>query len=506
MQYQCRCRLTPTKIILPLLLASLCIHAQEAHITQSAGAFSGGKEKKVLETATLSLDEIEAKKASRLEALRQQNLSDPIQLDSFGGWVNAPESLGKPQPGDYFRVKKLGGAWWFITPDGHPFVSKAVTDVSWLGATLSPGPFHDIIVEKYGDESTWVGGAKKRLLDWGFNSVGPWSSASIAGKFSHAIIILDMGSGLGPRHPKSVVTDYWDPAFAAHAAKMAQERAAPHATDKNLIGYFLDNEIVWGQDHFLTKWSLLQWYSSFPLDAPGRVEAMRVVQEAAGSIEQFNATWETEIEDWDALAELGPREFRPRNEAAHAVTDTFKFLAFEKYVTISNQAVRAVDPNHLILGCRFHNYPGDAMIKKAAQHFDVISMAFYEPLPPVEEIDAVFAEVDKPFLIEEWTFKSADSGIDNPQGIYAPDVRTEAERCLAYDVYVERFMRRPYGIGYHWYKWMDNPLVPERKGDNCGLIRPKDEPYQGFVEYISEVNRRVERWHAEGVVGNPTSP
>lgn len=174
---------------------------------------------------------------------------------------------------------------------------------------------------------------------------------------------------------------------------------------------------------------------------------------------------------------------------------------FHHYATVSIDAVRAVDPHRLILGCRFHNYPGDVLFEAAAAHFDVISMAFYEARLPVQEIDGVYPRVDAPVLIGEWTFKSDDSGIRNPLfGIYAPVVRTMEERSLAYDAYVEAFVRRPYGIGYHWYKWVDNPVLPERSmtGDNCGLLNQNDEPYDVFVEYIREVNRRVERWRAEG--------
>jgi hypothetical protein len=81
------------------------------------------------------------------------------------------------------------------------------------------------------------------------------------------------------------------------------------------------------------------------------------------------------------------------------------------------------------------------------------------------------------------------------------------ERSLAYDNYIETFMRRPYGIGYHWYKWMDNPVLEGKvfTGDNCGLLNQNDEPYKLFVLFVREVNRRVERWHASCVVPSNVS-
>jgi len=447
-------------------------------------------------------EEIEKQCGLRLDALRKENTSVQLQLDPYGGWINAPQTLNASNTSGYFRAAKLGGAWWFVTPDGHPFVSKGVTDVNWLGAALSTDAFHELLVQKYGNEDAWADASLKRILDWGFNTAGPWTSASMAKRITHSIIILDMAGGNSPRHPKSVVTDYWDPAFVDHCAAMALDRARPYVEDKKLLGYFLDNELVWGSDHFLTKQSLLQLYLGFPDGAPGRDEALRFARESAETIAQFNGAWGTAITDWSQIEAIPLRDFRPKTEAAHALTREFMLKVFHKYAAIAIGALRAVDPNHMILGCRFHTYPGDALVEAAAQYFDVIAMAFYEARPPVKEIDAIFARVDKPFLIEEWTFKSDASGIVNPQGFYGPVVRTMAERSLAYDKYVESFMRRPYAAGYHWYKWMDNPKYLEKKysGDNCGLLNQNDEPYGAFVEHVREVNLRVETWHAQGVI------
>lgn len=491
---------------LTLILCAGCAFGKRehaaAHVTQGDRPRLGDARK---DEPTVGLEEIEEKYESRLDELRTMNMDDPLELDPYGGWLNAPESIKTSNPSGYFRVEKLDGAWWFVTPDGNPFVSKGVTDVNWLGATLAPDAFHDIIVAKYGTEEAWVEAARNRMLDWGFNTIGPWSSPSITKQMPHAYIILDIGGAGGPRYPGAVVSDYYAPAFVEYAAAMTEQRAKPHAEDKNLIGFFLDNEIVWGADHFLTDKSLLQLHVEFPEDAPGRAEALRFIRERAGSLEAFNAAWKTDITDWTNLTTLSGDTFSPDTDAARALTEAFMLQTFHRYMAVGLEALRAAAPHHLILGCRFHNYPGDVLYEAAAAYFDVIAMAFYEPRPPVAEIDAIYERVDKPVLIEEWTFKSHDSGTKNSLfGIYAPEVRTMEERSLAYDNYIETFVRRPYGIGYHWYKWMDNPILPDKRysGDNCGLLNQNDEAYEPFVTFIREANRRVERWHASGVVPN----
>lgn len=429
-----------------------------------------------------------------LNTLRHENAREPLHLDRFGGWINAPEALGEPVPGEYFRIEKRDGAWWFITPEGHPFVSKGVTDVNYLGATLSPGPFHDIIVDKYGDEETWIEAAKARMQDWGYNTIGPWSSWSITGHMPHASVILD-SAGHAPRHtPGDIVTDFWTQGFEDHTYQVAVTRATPFIGDENFLGYFLDNEAFWGGSEY--EWrgqkSLLQLYLEFPSQAPGRVEALRFVREAAADLDEFNATWGTTLTDWEELDSLPASSFTAETEAGEAVTEAFLVHAFHRYAQTAIAGLRAVDEDHLLLGCRFAFYPGDALIRASAQYFDVISLAGYHE-NWVEKLDAISAEVDKPFLIEEFSFKAKDSGLYNIQ-FYAPVVDTQKDRALAYEAYVREFMSRPYAVAYHWYKWMDNPARPEDilSGDNFGLLNYLDEPYQDFVSFAREVNLRIE--------------
>ncbi|MCL4232997.1 MAG: hypothetical protein KJ042_00595, partial [Deltaproteobacteria bacterium] len=233
----------------------------------------------------------------RLDDLRYENARNPVELDRFGGWIDTPDSARAPQRGEYFTVEKLGDRWWFITPDGHPFVSKGVTDVNWWGATLSDDRWHDIIEAKYGDEETWADAARDRAVGWSFNTIGPWSSHSMSQRMPHSIIILD-SAGHAPRYPGAIVTDFWAEDFSQHALEVAQVRAGPYVEDENLVGHFLDNELVWGADHFRTNNTLLQLYWMFPDGAPGRDVAIEFVRDAAGSIAVFNATWETSIADW----------------------------------------------------------------------------------------------------------------------------------------------------------------------------------------------------------------
>lgn len=437
---------------------------------------------------------------ARRAALAAENAAAPILTDRFGGWVDAPASLGPPTPGRFFRVAELDGAWWFITPDGHPMFSKGVTDVNWLGANLAADQYHDVLVAKYGTESAWVAAAHQRLDAWGFNTIGPWSSVSVSAGRTRSHIILDLASVSSPRYPGARVTDYWSPTWIDYARNLMATRWSGYVEDPYLLGYFLDNELIWGSDHFnSTATSLLQHYVGFPPGSPGRAAALDFLRRSATTLAQFNATWGTGFIDWAQLDALQPGQLLPLGPEAAAVTEGFMLEAFEQYATVATDAVRRVDPHHMIFGPRFHRYPGDALFRAAARHFDVVAMAGYHPDAWTDELDAITAEVNVPVLIEEWSFKGLDSGYLNVAA-WAPRVNTQADRALAYDRYVEGFARRPYAVGYHWYKWMDNPWRGPGDpiaGDNFGLLRPDDVVYATLVDHAAEVNRRVEHWHHE---------
>ena len=134
---------------------------------------------------------------------------DSNVYDKYGGIKNYFNvgALG------YFRVEKYDGVWWFITPEGNPFIMKGVdlVDISEISyqsplyvkntetirTIYEELPDKDELAcayetsiygypalnftranlkRKYGDdyESKWVDVTMKRLVDWGFNASSKW--------------------------------------------------------------------------------------------------------------------------------------------------------------------------------------------------------------------------------------------------------------------------------------------------------------------------------------------
>lgn len=440
----------------------------------------------------------EAAWRARLDDLRTANTSDPLAIDDRGGWTGAPEVLGNPEATGFFRVEKLGDTWWFVTPEGRPFLSKGVTDVNFLGPNLAMDDLQAALAAKYGSEAAWADAAEDRLDDWGFNTIGPWSGASIAARRPSSEDILDVVWRVRPEgHP---IGDFLRPDYPDIVRQLAAERCAPRRDDPSFLGYFLDNELVW-ENSWQTKKPLLRLYWEFPADQPGRAAAAAFLRGKAGdSLATFNAAWGTALGSWDDLAGMPADALEPETSEARAWSEAFTLHVFERYASEAVQAIREADPNHLVLGCRFSTWHSDALIAAAAKHFDVVSLAYYWEEPPVAQLDRLAPTLDRPFLIEEWSFKAEDSGLMNVL-YFAPVVPTQKDRGLEYDAYVEALVRRPWVVAYHWYKWFDNPPREDNllAGDNFGLIDKDDVPYAPFVRMVREVNRRAERWHAEGI-------
>ncbi|MHC4406695.1 MAG: hypothetical protein ACYTG0_44295, partial [Planctomycetota bacterium] len=75
------------------------------------------------------------------------------RLDVYGGYRSiSAEATG------FFRVERIDGRWWLVTPDGHGFLSAGVNHVDYKGD----------------DSPAFVRFVTDHLRDWGFNTIG-WS-------------------------------------------------------------------------------------------------------------------------------------------------------------------------------------------------------------------------------------------------------------------------------------------------------------------------------------------
>ncbi|MBN1346738.1 MAG: beta-agarase [Phycisphaerae bacterium] len=437
-----------------------------------------------------------------------------LSFDKFGGWKAI-----RFEPGRFFRTHHDGQRWWLVTPEGHAFLSIGVGTIhsrGERGRVSRRRPYHESVLAKHGNLDAWATSTRNRLRQWGFNTVAGWSSDEV--RDMPRTIVLSLSSGMAKSWMPGGLPDVFEPAFVEHVRRRA-ERCRESRDDPWLVGYFLDNELSWGRD-WRAEPNLFDRYARLPAEASGKLAWCRFLQDRYKTCEALRQTWDRPIETWEELRDV--RRLAPHDgkaDAAQADRQAFVLHAARQYFRVCTEAIRAHDPNHLILGCRFVHWVAPRMVVKACGEFcDVVSVNLYE-LGPASEVLylrwragsdyanhrpdlRVFHELSgKPLMITEFSFRSMDSGLPNtypPPIAIQPTVATQQIRAERYAKYVQLWMCRPYFVGYHWFQWADQPKEGRGDGENgnYGLVTIRDEPYAPFVERVARMNVKVWTLHA----------
>lgn len=365
-----------------------------------------------------------------------------------------------PEANGFFQVGKLGDRWLLVTPDGNPFYSVGVNHVTANNNTDNDTgicPYCEAVAANYEDQEDWAEATAERLDSWGFNTVGAWSQEELFGPLMPYTELLNYGNGQ---------SDYFSDEFIERVDRITREKVPPLADDPNLVGWFLDNELKWGKDWRIPPTTLLEDYMTLPEGSPGRKMA-----------EQY--------------------------EGDH---EGFLLVAAAQYFRVTTEALRAVDPNHLILGVRASSLSLPPQVPEAAgPYLDVFSVNFYAttdglfdaldqnwgPLVPIDGWLSAHHELSGlPLMATEFSFRSSES---DPPNSYPPiylTFDTQVERAAAYDDYVQSCFAAPYIVGHHWFEYVDQPVGGRGDGEdnNFGLVTVGDEPYEDFVEPVTVTN------------------
>jgi agarase len=451
-----------------------------------------------------------------------QTMSDRISRTHWGG-----THTGGFDAGGYFRVAERDGIFWLVDPDGGRSLSKGVNTVRFDQDHVldTPrAPYAEACTRKYGSEAAWRAVAGARLVQWGFNTLGCWSDESLANGESLGLAVtsnLDLGMSFVRNMNHKIkegslqaFPDVFDTGFERHVRSRARELCAARFDDRRIIGWFIDNELRWGP-----YWSgpdeLLTLFLGLRGTAPGRLAAVDWLRERYRDFQKFNAIWHTPAQSWETLDLLNPigpphtrfpvyqRDAKQEQAANHAdaaraefftACDAFAGLVGQRYFETTCAAIKAADPNHLILGSRFAYVPPPGVIEAAATYCDVISINCYD-LDPSRTVDA-YRGTQKPCLIGEFSFRSSDSGLPNTIGA-GPLVRTQAERAAAYRRYVAAALSQPAIVGIHWFEHADQPAEGRFDGENSnfGIVSINDEVYEELTQTMKSLNAEAEAIH-----------
>ncbi len=195
-----------------------------------------------------------------------------------------------------------------------------------------------------------------------------------------------------------------------------------------------------------------------------------------------------------------------------------KYVA-ETYFKKCQQAIKAKDANHLILGTEFIAWatPVD-VVEILAKYTDVVSVNYYnldQGLPednPLKvlvnyisdacdvvrfnHIEDFYRYSGKPVMIGEFSFVADEnlSGCPNSQYRPLPKAKTQTERAEMFEREASGFIDSPYIIGYHWFENVDQP--PEGRGGdkedfNVGVVSINDEVYEELTAKMKVMNGKA---------------
>lgn len=429
-----------------------------------------------------------------------------IDYNKYGGWENYPQALGAFEATGYFYTTKQNGRHWFVDPAGKPFISKGMNHVD----VDYGSDYESFVINKHGSIENWAENALDLLRDNGFNTITSWSNEHVINKDMPYTILLnfgdqykwrnELGSHYNNKRPDvlNYFGDFFSEEFEIVADEIAERLVKPYSESEYLLGYFTDNELIWGVD-WRNDYTLIQIFMSYPDTSPGKNVLIEMLEEKTETVEAFNLAFRTSINSFEDLWELPWDSLDVKSNKAKEFEEEFGGLLAERYSKVTHDAIRKYDNNHLILGCRFAFYPNEKIFVNASLYVDVISYAgyfnsYYYTFGSKENLDALYEEINKPMILGEYGVRALDSNM--PNFLYSgPVMLNQKQRAAEASIFIERFMYQPYAIGYHWYKFADNEKFGLLNGENYGIIDRKEQEYTTFNYLIEKTNQSLELIH-----------
>jgi hypothetical protein len=394
--------------------------------------------------------------------------TDIARTSLYGGDLSV-----KGKKTGFFHTEKIGDRWWCIDPEGYGYINTAVNSIVEGASIRNKTAFK----QKFSSDAEWMKQTAAMLQQNGFTCAGSWSDHEKIRQYNKTAkqplaytVMLNFMSSYGnkrggtyrqPGHtgyPKNVIFIF-DPEFEAFCDEHAKQVVA-WKDDRNLFGYFSDNEMPY-------RISYLDSCLAFPPTDNAYKAAMKWLKE--NNVQAENIT------DSDRIA--------------------FLVFAAEKYFAIVNKALKKYDPNHMYIGCRFHNKERNIQpfMEAAGRYMDIVSINYYREWTPVAgEMDNWSKWTGKPFIVTEFYVKAEDTGLGNISGA-GWIVRTQKDRGDFYQNWCIGLLQAKNCVGWHWFKYIDNDpsqlnAEPSNTDANKGIVNNDYMPYEDLLKRMKQLN------------------
>ncbi len=473
---------------------------------------------------THSVEELIAHGRNEQEDLRAH--ARPRNWNQYGGWTGGPQLKAT----GFFRVQKYQGKWWLVDPTGRLFWSHGIDCVGSANATPisdrehyfrnlppegspfarfygrgawaphgyykdhSPYKTYDFsranFLRKYGDdfEQAFADTTHRRFESWGINTIANWSDERIylMRRTPYVATIHFEAKRLeGSEGYWGKFYDVFDPSFGANLRERLAREKDKTAGDPWCIGYFVHNELSWGDDTSLAAAALIS-----PPDQLAKKVFVDDLKAKYGTIQRLNEAYETSHASWDAL--LQSREAPDKRKAEEDLKNFYTKTA-ETYFSTIRRELKKVAPDQLYLGCRFA-WVNDHAARAATKFCDMVSYNRYSY--SVEDLKLP-DNIDMPVIIGEFHFGALDRGMFHT-GLRRTD--NQQDRADKYASYVRGALRNPHIVGTHWFQYKDQATTGRGDGENyqIGFLDICDKPYPEIVRAARKVGSDMYTYRSNG--------
>ncbi len=408
----------------------------------------------------------------------------------------------------FFTVLWKDGKAWFHSPFHRAFLSMGVNAIGDQSYRAPNDHYYDPVKNQYdGNKKAWMKGVFIRLKRWHFNTIGSWSDGdltTVQNFPSTPMLYIARGSQWD-----DVLLSVFTDDFEARVRENAQQ-AAKTKDDPYLVGYFLDNELPWWGDH---GWrspgqkTLLEKYALIGVDNANKAALEKFFEDRYNNdIDDFNKAWGQDLKSFEQMEEPVTLTVRTRKQQAEA--EAWAGVVAERYFAVTTRALRAVDPNHLILGVRFAGETPWDVVAACGRYCDVVSVNHYAKSGDIDQdfLDNIYAKTRKPVLITEYSFSAMEnqSGDPNTHGADVA-VPTQKDRVEHFERYAREALSLPYIVGLHWYEWADESPEGRFDGEDCdyGLVDIHDHEYPLLGRAQAKMNLIAASLHEKSDVPLP---
>ena len=405
--------------------------------------------------------------------------ADELHLPAFSEF--SPASLRGAE--GFFRVgQDAAGRWWLIDPADRAFFAKAVHGVSGARQEIeTPAPMNPAA----------------RLRQWGFNAAGAGGDGTAREDGLPFLMTVDFCRAASPIvAPGTRLPDVFSPDWPQIAAAHAIETCAPLADTRELIGWMSDDTLAWAQPSgshatsvgHATPPTLLQLCLSLePSFAAYHAAWEFALALHGGRLAALARAWGVALANKEVVRELTRAEtgIATRGYLRDEARWTREFA--RRYFTTTAAAIRAADPHHLVLGCRFGAAVGPHVLAECVYPAVDVAMPVWTELPAA----ATDEEVNPPNPVLAGDVCWAEENFLKPPPRGAARKLTSVERMLRRGrASLERTARHPAAVGYAWAQWQDEP--GEQPPFARGLVHRNGVEAREHTELLAAFNARAE--------------